>query len=67
MIDELGSLEDAVNEAAKLAGIPAPPVVIPPRRRISVFDFLRNQLGLAAVAFQTPALPLFKTPLYLMD
>ncbi len=67
MVDTLGSLEDAVNGAAKLAGLPVPPRVLPPRRKISLFDLVKNQLGgLASVAF-TPPLPAFKTPLYLMD
>src|SRR5215813_4780489 len=66
MIDDLGGLEDAVNGAAQLAGIRVPPKVIPPRRRISLFDLLRSQLGIARVTL-TPALPTFKTPLYMMD
>src|SRR3989454_11703249 len=66
MIDELGGLEDAVNGAAQLAGIRVPPKVIPPRRRISIFDLIRSQLGIARAAL-APALPMFKTPLYLMD
>src|SRR5205809_7494274 len=66
MIDELGGLEDAVNGAAQLAGIRVPPKVIPPKRRISIFDLLRSQLGIARVTL-TPTLPMFKTPLYLMD
>jgi hypothetical protein len=41
--------------------------VLPPRRRLSVFDLLRNQFGLGVGAALTPALPVFKTPLYLMD
>src|SRR3989441_12542692 len=66
MIDEIGGLEDAVNGAAQLAGIRVPPKVIPPRRRISIFDLLRSQLGIARATLG-PALPMFKTPLYLMD
>jgi protease-4 len=72
MVDTLGSLEDAVNRAAVMAGLPVPPRVIPPRRRISVFDLLRNEVrswlpaGLTATRL-APALPMFKTPLYLMD
>jgi len=66
MIDELGGLEDAVNGAAQLAGIRVPPKVILPKRRISIFDLLRSQLGIARVTL-TPTLPMFKTPLYLMD
>jgi protease IV len=65
MIDALGGLEDAIDGAATLAGLPKPPRVIGPRRRFSIVDLLRNQLGV--VGFAAPAIPLFKTPLYLMD
>ena len=65
MIDALGGLEDAIDGAATLAGLPKPPKVIGPRRRFSVVDLLRNQLGLAG--FVAPSIPLFKTPLYLTD
>ena len=68
MVDTLGGLEDAVLGAAKLAGIPSPPNVIQPRRRFSIVDLLRNQFGgTAAGVLLQPALPTFKTPLYLMD
>ena len=68
MVDMLGGLEDAVLGAAKLAGIPSPPNVIQPRRRFSFVDLLRNQFGgTAAGVLLQPALPTFKTPLYLMD
>jgi protease-4 len=68
MIDALGGLEDAVLAAAKLAGIPSPPNVIQPRRRFSLVDLLRNEFGGTPVgALLRPALPAFKTPLYLMD
>ena len=68
MVDALGGLEDAVLAAAKLAGIPTPPSVIQPRRRFSIIDLLRNQFGgTPAGALLRPALPAFKTPLYLMD
>jgi protease-4 len=66
MVDELGGLEDAIDGAARLAGLEAPPRVVLPRRRFSVFDLLRNQLGLE-MGRALPALPVFKTPLYLMD
>jgi protease-4 len=68
MVDALGGLEDAVLAAGKLAGVPGTPVVIPPRRRFSIMDLLRSQLGgTAAGALLRPTLPAFKTPLYLMD
>ena len=67
MVDELGGLEEAINGAAKLAGLPIPARVIPPRRRFSVMDLLRSQLGLGKATAFMPALPAFKTPLYLLD
>ncbi len=68
MVDALGGLEDAVNAAAKLANLPTPPAVERPRRRFSIFDLLRSVLGVPTPAgLLRPALPLFKTPLYLMD
>lgn len=68
MIDALGGLEDAVNAAAKLANLPTPPAVERPRRKFSIIDLVRNELGLAVpTALLPPRLPMFKTPLYLMD
>ncbi|MGH7278608.1 MAG: S49 family peptidase, partial [Candidatus Rokuibacteriota bacterium] len=67
MVDALGTLEDAVNEAASLAGLPTPPRVIQPRRRFSIFDLVTSQVGIAVGSVLTPTLPVFKTPLYLMD
>ena len=67
MVDEMGGLEEAINGAAKLAGLHVPPNVVLPRRRFSVMDVLRSQLGLARAAGLVPGLPIFKTPLYLLD
>ena len=67
MVDALGGLEEAVAAAGKLAGLPGPPSVLPPRRKISITDILRNQFGGAAGSVIRPSLPMFKTPLYLMD
>ena len=36
MVDELGGLEEAINGAAKLAGLETPPRVLLPRRRFTV-------------------------------
>jgi protease-4 len=68
MVDALGGLEDAINAAAKLANLPTPPSVERPRRKFSIIDLVRNELGLAVpTSFLPPRLPVFKTPLYLMD
>jgi protease-4 len=68
MVDVLGGLEDAVNEAARLAGLPVPPAVIRPSRRFSVFDLLRSQVGIPLPGLGVaPRLPTFRTLLYLMD
>jgi protease IV len=72
MLDEIGGLEDAVERAARLAGLPLPPRVVPPRRRFSIFDLMRSQLGFELFGgpggrLLAPSLPVFKTPLYLMD
>ncbi len=67
MVDALGSLEDAVDAAAGLAGLPKSPRVIGPRRKFSVVDILRNELGLLGASAFPRTLPVFKTPLYLME
>jgi protease IV len=67
MVDELGGLEEALERAAKLAGLPTPPKVVQPRRRFSIMDLLRSQLGLGKATILIPTLPAFKTPLYLLD
>jgi len=67
MIDTLGSLEDAVHRDATMAGLPVPPRVITPRKRFSIFDLVRSQLGILSPMALAPQLPVFKTPLYLMD
>ena len=67
MVDTLGSLEDAMDGAAALAGLPKPPKIIGPRRKFSLVDLLRNELGLFGAAAFPRALPIFKTPLYLLD
>jgi protease-4 len=67
MVDALGGLEEALDGAATLAGLPKPPRVVGPRRKFSFIDLLRNELGLGGLGAFSPALPLFRTPLYLMD
>lgn len=67
MVDDLGSLEDAVNDAAKLAGLKLPPAVVRPSKRFSIFDLIRSQVGIRLGLPLTPNLPSFRTLLYLMD
>ena len=67
MIDALGGLEDAINAAATLAGLPRPPRTLLPKRRLSIYDLLRNQFGFTGRSLLSPALPVFSTPMYLMD
>jgi protease IV len=68
MVDALGGLEEAIEAAAELAGLDIPPRIIPPRRRWTVFDLVQSRLGtLPGELLGAPSLPVFKTPLYLMD
>lgn len=67
MVDALGGLEEAINGAAALAGLPSPPNVLLPRRRLSIMDFVGSRLGVLVRSLVPPALPAFKAPLYLMD
>jgi protease IV len=67
LIDALGGLEDAVEGAAELAGLPPHPRVILPHRRFSLFDLLRSQLDLHGLAGMAVRPPQAKLPLYLMD
>jgi protease-4 len=67
MIDALGGLEDAIEGAALLAGLPPRPRLILPRRRFTISDLLKEQLGVPPGGQLLPVLPTLKTPLYLMD
>ena len=66
MVDELGGLDEAIDAAAKLAGLSGKPPVIYPRHRFSLRDLLSSQLGLGSTGSLLPALPSLRTPLYLM-
>jgi protease-4 len=66
MVDDLGGLEDAIEAAARMAGLPPKPKVVYPRRPFSLRELLRNDLGLGPVARMLPALETLRTPLYLM-
>jgi protease-4 len=68
MVDSLGGLEEAIDAAARLAKLPTPPPVERAKRRFSPIDLVRNELGLTVPSLLVPPrLPMFKTPLYLMD
>ena len=67
MVDALGGLEDAIEGAAQLAGLPKRPKLILPRRRFSLWNLLLNQLGWMGGPSLPAHLSLGKTPLYLMD
>jgi protease-4 len=66
MVDDLGGLEDAIEAAAKMAGLPPKPRVVYPRRRFSLRELLRNEWPMGAVSRVLPALETLRTPLYLM-
>jgi len=66
MVDDLGGLEDAIEAAAKMAGLPPKPKVLYPRRRFSLRELLRNEWGLGPVSRMLPAMETLRTPLYLM-
>lgn len=66
MVDVLGGLEEAVEGAAELGGLPPKPRLILPRRRFSIFDWLKGQLGFEGGSFSR-ILPLLRVPLYLME
>ena len=69
MIDALGGLDEAIEGAATLAGLPPRPRLILPRKRFSLSDLLKDQLGLPLPDARQllPGFAAFKTPLYLMD
>ena len=66
MVDDLGGLDDAIDAAAKMAGLPGKPKVVYPRRRFSLRDLFRSELGLGPASRVLPSLETLRTPLYLM-
>lgn len=67
LVDALGGLQDAIELAAKMGGIPGKPRVLYPRRPFSLLDLARWLVGDRGTL---PALGLLrstKTPLYLME
>lgn len=67
MVDALGGLQEAIELAAELGGIPGKPRVLYPRRPFSLLDLARWLLGDRGAL---PGLTLVrspKTPMYLME
>lgn len=63
LIDELGNLEDAIKEAARLSGIKGEPEVITKKDRFTFFDALRGKLsGTLKEAIPTFGLKYILTP-----
>jgi hypothetical protein len=50
-----------------MAGLPGKPKVVYPRRRFSLRDLFRSELGLGPAARVLPSLETLRTPLYLMQ
>ena len=67
MVYDLGGLDDAIDAAAKMAGLPGKPRVVYPRRRFSLRDLFRSELGLGPASRVLPSLETLRTPLYLMQ
>jgi protease-4 len=67
MVDDLGGLDDAIDAAAKRPGLPGKPRVVYPRRRFSLRDLFRSELGLGPASRVLPSLETLRTPLYLMQ
>jgi protease-4 len=54
LIDEIGSFEDAIKITGELAGIVGRPVVVEPKRRFSLSDYLSTLFGGRIGAFTNP-------------
>jgi protease-4 len=75
LVDSLGGLEEAVQKAGELAGIPGKPKLVRPRRPFRLTDLLdwlstRSPLGALLGPGGPATLPLLitpKLPLYLME
>lgn len=67
MVDALGGLQDAIELAAELGGIPGKPRVLYPRRPVSLLDLARWFLGERAPLGGLGLLRSTKTLLYVME
>ncbi len=45
LVDTLGNLQDAIDEAAKLVGIPGRPQVLYPKKKVSLWDLLIKEMA----------------------
>jgi protease-4 len=56
LVDEVGDLQDAVERAGKLGGIPGKPKVIQEKRRRLLLDFIAQAVGFAPlISSQRPS------------
>jgi len=63
LVDELGNLEDAIKEAARLSGIKGEPEVITKKDRFTFLDAIRGKLsGTLKEAIPTFGLKYMLTP-----
>lgn len=67
MVDALGGLQEAIELAAELGGIPGKPRVLYPRRPFSLLDLARWLLGDRGALPGLTLLRSPKTPMYLME
>ena len=49
LIDKMGNLQDAIDEASKLVGIQGKPQIIQPRKRISLWKYLMKETASAFI------------------
>jgi len=49
LVDKMGNLQDAIDEASKLVGIQGKPQIVQPKKRISLWEFLIKEMASAFI------------------
>jgi protease-4 len=49
LVDKMGNLQDAIDEASKLVGIQGKPQIVQPKKRISLWEFLMKEMASAFI------------------
>ena len=49
LVDKMGNLQDAIDEASKLVGIHGQPQIVQPKKRISLWKFLMKEMASAFI------------------